>query len=40
MTKVLRRRIEYAMISEIDKQKILRYNALKLFNDNLPADGE
>lgn len=35
-----RGRIEYAMISEIDKQNILRYNALKLFKDKLPKDGE
>jgi len=35
-----RGRIEYAMISERDKQNILRYNALKLFKDKLPKDGE
>jgi hypothetical protein len=35
-----RGRIEHAMISEIDKQNILRYNALRLFKDNLPKDGE
>ncbi|MEI8078196.1 MAG: amidohydrolase family protein [bacterium] len=35
-----RGRIEYAMISARDKQNILRYNALKLFKDKLPADGE